>query len=285
MKCTAVRRRKPAGCRDERLGVPNIGHVHRIADAALAALGVVVAVTAGYVLSHNNDSPASGSPTPPSVASRATTVPSPSAPISSAPATDQPSGAITSSALARPLVVAYLGDDWTSGEGATKQSKRFTTVMSHRLDVTEMNFGADGTGYAQSSTSGSNYRGRLEDVVAANPDVVVVSGGRNDVLNDPAAGVTQATRLFTKLHERLPGAKLVAIRPFWGDSDPPPELDTLASAIQQAVTNAGGTYLDIADPIHGHPEFMANDADPDDDGYAAIAKALRGPLAGVVGTS
>jgi lysophospholipase L1-like esterase len=41
----------------------------------------------------------------------------------------------------------------------------------------------------------------------------------------------------------------------------------------------GGTYLDIPDPIHGHPGFMADAADPNDRGYAAIAAALEPQLA------
>jgi lysophospholipase L1-like esterase len=264
--------------------------VSRIVDAGLAALGVVVAVTVGYVLTHNDDAPASGSPTPPSVASRITEVPSPSevpgSVAGSVPGSDATKAPGSGSASAeQPVVVAWLGDDWTAGAGASKQRKRFTTVVSRRLDVTELNFGADGTGYAQSSADGTAYRGRLADVVAAHPDVVVVSGGRNDVLNDPDTAATRARKLFAQLHRELPDAQLVAIRPFWGDSDPPAALDTLANSIRQAVTDVGGTYLDIADPIHGHPEYMADDADPDDDGYAAIASALREPIAGVVATS
>jgi lysophospholipase L1-like esterase len=53
---------------------------------------------------------------------------------------------------------------------------------------------------------------------------------------------------------------------------------SLGAAIEDGVTAAGGTYLDLEDPIHGHPGFMADLADPNDDGYAAIAAALAPEL-------
>ena len=64
----------------------------------------------------------------------------------------------------------------------------------------------------------------------------------------------------------------------WGDSDKPPEVVAVGQAVKSAVTAAGGKYLDIADPLHGHPGFMADAGDPDDDGYAAIAAALEPKL-------
>jgi lysophospholipase L1-like esterase len=52
----------------------------------------------------------------------------------------------------------------------------------------------------------------------------------------------------------------------------------LGSAVRQGVTAAGGTYLDLPDPIHGHPSYMADLADPNNQGYAAIAAALAPDL-------
>ena len=66
----------------------------------------------------------------------------------------------------------------------------------------------------------------------------------------------------------------LAVAPTWGDSDPPSGLADLAGAVKKAVTAVGGTYLSVRDPVRGHPDYMADDADPDDAGYAAIAKAL-----------
>jgi lysophospholipase L1-like esterase len=51
-------------------------------------------------------------------------------------------------------------------------------------------------------------------------------------------------------------------------------MAALSRAVKKAVTDVGGHYLDLADPIHGHPEYMADEADPNNEGYAAIAAAV-----------
>jgi hypothetical protein len=54
-------------------------------------------------------------------------------------------------------------------------------------------------------------------------------------------------------------------------------MTSLGQAVKAAVGAVGGTYLDLADPVHGHSNFMASATDPNDAGYAAIAHAV-GPL-------
>jgi len=76
----------------------------------------------------------------------------------------------------------------------------------------------------------------------------------------------------------LPDAKIVAVAPWWGDSTHPSVLDSIGSAIKDGVTAAGGTYLDIDDPLVGHSDWMANAADPNDKGYQAIAESLEPKL-------
>jgi len=169
-------------------------------------------------------------------------------------------------------VVAFFGDDWTSGAGASSKKKRFSSIVSTKLGLLERNFGQTGTGY-------SSYGDRVADVAAAKPDVVVVAGGRNDIVDGRAgAAVSGAKKLFAALHAKLPDAVLVAVAPMWGDSDPLPALKDLAAEVKKAVTAAGGKYLDIPDPVNGHPEYMADAADPGDNGYAAIADAIEPAL-------
>ncbi|HVU92448.1 MAG TPA: SGNH/GDSL hydrolase family protein [Jatrophihabitans sp.] len=228
-------------------------------NTLLAALVTVVAGAAVYVLTDDGGRTSStGAPVRP-------------APAGSTPA----SGSAPASPSAPPApVVAYLGDDWTSGRGASSPAKRFTTLLAKKLKVQERNFGEPGTGYAKSSGQHGPYRSRIDAIAAVHPEAVVVSGGRNDVRGDPAAAVTQARKLFPRLRARLPHATLIAVTPFWGDSNPPVALVAIAQAVKQGVTAAGGVYLDVPDPIRGHPKYMRTAADPNDRGYAAIAAAL-----------
>lgn len=246
--------------------------MQRIANWVLAALAVLVFVAAIYVVAHNDDPP-SAVGTPPqasglvtSSSSRAPT----SAPVSAS------GSAATPPVIAQP-VVAFLGDDWTAGAGASKKSKRFTTIVSKDLGLDERNFGTVGSGYA----AGGPYADRISEVAAAHPSVVVVSGGRNDYADSGSAS-DGARKLFKDLRKALPNAVLIAIAPMWGDSDLPPGLATLSQAVKGAVRAVNGTYLDIADPLHGRPALMADAVDPDDEGYAAITKAVEPRLARVL---
>jgi len=245
--------------------------VHRIANVALALLGAVVFGLAGYVVLRDDHPPRGAAAGPPSSPPALTPTGSSGPPRSGPPGTSAP-------AVVSAPVVAFLGDDWTAGTGASRSGARFTTRLSRRLDLRERNFGADGSGYAKSGPDAGPYRTRLDDVVAAHPDVVVVSGGRNDRADDPATAAARARALFAALHARLPASRIVALAPWWGDSSAPGVIVDLGRAVRNGVTAVGGTYLDLPDPLYGHPEFMADDADPNDRGYAAIADAVAGRL-------
>jgi lysophospholipase L1-like esterase len=181
----------------------------------------------------------------------------------------------SSSGTTAHVVVAFLGDDYTKGVGASAPGKRFTTLIAGSLKLTERNFGVDGSGYARRGYGGKIYANSVDRLVMSNPSAVVVSGGRNDVTDDSSTFAAAAHALFAELHKKLPHASLIAIAPLWGDSDHPAELAGLAAVIESAVQDAGGTYVDLPDPLHNRPNDMADDADPNDAGYAAIAAALR----------
>jgi lysophospholipase L1-like esterase len=251
--------------------------VNRTGNTVLAVLAVLELSAAVYVVTHNDAPKQDVAGSVPAQQQQAPVVSSSSTPPLGVAATNTSRGPV-----AGQLVVAFLGDDWTAGAGASRKGKRFTSLVASALGMDEQNFGIAGTGYAKASATGGAYGTRLGAVVASDPQVVVVSGGRND-RSDAAATVADAAQLiFAHLHTELPNAVLIAVAPFWGDSDLPPEMAALSSAVEQGVTDAGGSYLDLADPIHGHPDFMADDADPNDQGYAAIATALQPLLAPVL---
>lgn len=178
--------------------------------------------------------------------------------------------------------IAFLGDDYTAGVGASGSGKRFATRLATALNATEKNFGVAGAGYAKAGTGGKRYADRVDAIAAAKPNMVVVSGGRNDLGDDPATLATAAERLFAALRAKLPTAELVAVAPFWGDSDQPRKLTTIGSAVKTAVQKVGGAYLALSDPLYHHPGYMSDGADPNDAGYAAIAGALRPLLASLL---
>ena len=248
--------------------------MQRLSSWLIALLALAVFAAAGYVITKNDPVPDAGAVLP---------VPGVSTGASTSPVGGSSNASSGSSSARGRQVVAFLGDDWTAGVGASGKTKRYTRLLATALDLTEKNFGADGTGYAKATGSAGAYDTRVDDVVAARPDVVVVGGGRNDTSDYLPTLRNRIKALFAELHDRLPKARLVAVAPMWGDSDTPAELGPVAAAVRQYVTAAGGSYLDVADPIHGHPEYMAGAADPNDKGYAAIAAALKPKLRPLLG--
>lgn len=185
-----------------------------------------------------------------------------------------PVAATTPATIPVGTLIAFLGDDWTASTGAGSVRQGFVASVGASLHVPVRAFAVPGGGYAKRSSDGKTYAALVAAVVAAHPTVVVVSGGRNDV-GDYVPTMQQAARdLFTALHRALPRAALVGVAPWWGDSQHPQELTPVAAGVQAAVTAAGGDYVDGPDPLQGHPNWMADDADPNAAGYAAIAAAL-----------
>lgn len=242
--------------------------MHRLSTIAtwsIVVLAIIVFGAAGYVV-HASDPVRGGG--------RALPVPSTEAVNGSEAPGSTPASTPGSTDTAGRGTIAFLGDDWTAGVGASTSGKRFSSLVAASLGLQERNFGVDGTGYAKSSAAGGSYEKRVSDVVASHPDVVVVSGGRNDTSDDTDTLSSAIDTLFTTLHRKLPDATLIAVAPMWGDSDKPAALAPVTSAVQSAVDLVHGHYLKVADPIHGHANYMSDEADPDDTGYAAIAAAL-----------
>jgi GDSL-like Lipase/Acylhydrolase family len=201
--------------------------VNRILTALLLVLALGVAGAAVYLFTH--DDPVSKAGQTPGYQ---TSVPS------SAPSTTSASSPSATRTRAPLVRIAFLGDDYTLGKGASSPKKRFTALVGARLDVHETTIAADGAGYAKAPTDGSDYSALVAKVVAAEPDVVVVSGGRNDVYDSADTVRSAAVKLFATLHTRLPKATLVAVAPFWGDSSPPQTLAPVAAAVKAGVTSA-----------------------------------------------
>ena len=251
--------------------------VNRVWTALLLLASVVVAGAVGYVLVHNDKVPQAGQ-TP------GFTAPAPkSSDASSGAATGSTSASGTASTSrstdAPPARIVFLGDNWTTGLGVGHDAKKaFPALVSAALKVKDTVVGADGAGYAKHGKDDKDYADLITKVVASKPTIVVVSGGRNDVSDDVNTLKTAAKALFASLKSKLPNAKLIAVAPFWGDSDHPSDLAKVDDAVKAGVEAAGGKYLAIADPLHNHGDWMADDANPDEKGNAAIASALKPEL-------
>jgi acyl-CoA thioesterase I len=210
----------------------------------------------------------------------------PSPPVSAAlpmatQTTTQPSPTPSASATAGPQIVAFLGDSYAAGTGASTQSKRWADLVSLKQGWVEKNLSDNTTSYSTAGEpGGTSYSSRLTAVVATGAQIVVVSGGRNDVgvAAGQFRGDVRAT--FAGIQAGLPRARIIVVSPTWGNDPAPQRLTDLISIVKAEAERAGATYLDIGEPLFGQSSMMDVDGwHPNDAGHAAIAAAVERALA------
>jgi lysophospholipase L1-like esterase len=171
--------------------------------------------------------------------------------------------------------VAFYGDSYTLGTGASDESKRWSTIVSAERNWREVNPSVNGLGFVNNrSDFGSNDL--PEAIIAAEPDIVFVTMGLNDNFSfDFAADdiKKQITEDLTRLHDALPDARFIVVEPFWYTDDRPQSVETIIGWVRDAAAAIDADYIGGASRwIEGHPEWMASDGlHPNDDGYAEMA--------------
>lgn len=175
-------------------------------------------------------------------------------------------------------VVAFLGDSFTAGSGATGPTRRWTKLVSAANGWTEANFGFSGTNYATSGNvvGGTPYTERVQSIVAAAPEIVFVSAAGNSMGTDQSAGVRET---FQKLRAGLPKARIIATSPYFRAGEYPAVLKSFGTTIKAEVEAVGGEYMDLGNPLGARPDGMSDDGiHPNDAGYQLIADAVQARL-------
>jgi lysophospholipase L1-like esterase len=250
--------------------------------AGVAALVVVALVV--VVMALNRDSTLTNAVAivppsfPPAVSASSSPVASVSAPVSAPASSGAPSPVASVSVAPALPVVAFLGDDYTAGAGATSPATRWSSLVAEQYGWDEQNFGVAGTGYANGGTAGGTpYTARVAALAAKAPVIVIVAGGRFDIesANGPTTIKTGVTATFKALRAALPKAVIIAESPVWPLTKPPATLALVAADVKAAVTAVGGQYLDIGEPLFGLTADFGPHSLPNDAGYAALAKAFE----------
>lgn len=194
-----------------------------------------------------------------------------------------PAPATGSAASAQP-VAAFLGDSYTWGWGIPDRNRRWSTQVAQRMGWVEENFGVGGTGYFTYSDKGKAYRYRIDEITAAAPTIVVVSGGvndRRDMAADRGAVVDAVHQTYRRLREDLPKARIVAVGPTFLEQVTP-DLIALDGAVRDAADEVGAEYISLISPTYvlRPDEFDADGLHVNDDGHNAIADRVASALSG-----
>ena len=187
-----------------------------------------------------------------------------------------PGGAVTDRGTAEPRAV-FLGDSYTA---ASDDGGGYVPDTAEGMGWTPVLEAVGGTGYLATAPGSGPFGTRVDEVVADEPDVVVVQGSTNDV-GHPVADVRAAAReLYATLGSELPGAEVVVVGPL----DPPgvdrTRVDEIRTVLAEEAAAAGLSFID---PVAGEwldtgDELYADPVHPNEAGYGEFATELVAAL-------
>jgi lysophospholipase L1-like esterase len=178
--------------------------------------------------------------------------------------------------------VAFYGDSYTLGTGASSPEKRWSTIVSRERDWNEFNPSVNGLGFVNNRTVFGD--GDLPDlVIEAEPEIVFVTMGLNDNFSYDFSADDIREQIpadLERLREALPDARFIVVEPFWYTDERPVSVDVIIRWVEEAAAGIDADYIPGASRwIEGHPEWMADDGlHPNDEGYAAMAERMEDEL-------
>ena len=182
-------------------------------------------------------------------------------------------GVAFAASTTRPAVVA-IGDSIMEGHGLSANQAWVASVA--KQDGWKLtNLASDGSGFLKVGTKGDTFADQARAAIALHPSVVVVSGSSND-LGESDADLSAATTATLKMIRlALPAARIIAVSAVWGATALPAQMIAINNQVKAAVADVGGEYLNIGQPLSGHPELMQSDAvHPTAAGQLVLARAV-----------
>ncbi|MFJ4222905.1 SGNH/GDSL hydrolase family protein [Microbacterium sp. NPDC089695] len=184
-------------------------------------------------------------------------------------------------------LVAFYGDSYTLGTGASDEANRWSTVISAARGWREFNPSVNGLGFVNQRTSfGEDDLPAL--IIAEHPDIVFITMGLNDNFSyDLRADLIRETIVddLTRLRDELPDARFVVVEPFWYTDDRPDSVEIISGWVEDAAATIGADWIPGASRwLDGHyaeseDSWMAADGvHPSDEGYAEMAERMDAAL-------
>ncbi len=186
-------------------------------------------------------------------------------------------------------IVAFYGDSYTRGTGASSSEKRWSTIVSAARGWQEINRSENGLGFVnRRDRMGPGLDDIPAQIIADDPDIVFVTMGLNDNFSYDSA-VDRIHRTIDsdlqRLRDGLPGARIVVVEPFWYTADRPASVDVIAGWVADAAARIDADHIAGASHwLDGHyadatDSWMAGDGlHPNDTGYAHMAEEMDAAL-------
>ncbi|WP_314098541.1 SGNH/GDSL hydrolase family protein [Microbacterium foliorum] len=184
-------------------------------------------------------------------------------------------------------VVAFYGDSYTLGTGASDPALRWSSIISEQRGWQEFNPSVNGLGFVnhRSDFDGNDLP---ELVIAQDPDIVFVTMGLNDNFSyDRRAELIRTTIAddLTRLRDGLPDARIIVVEPFWYTDERPESVQTIIGWVEDAADGIDADWIPGASRwLDGHyagaeDSWMAGDGlHPSDIGYGHMAEEMDAAL-------
>jgi lysophospholipase L1-like esterase len=179
-------------------------------------------------------------------------------------------------------VVAFYGDSYTLGVGASDVSLRWSTIICAQRGWREFNPSVNGLGFVRNRAAFGVDVPAL--IVAQHPDIVFITMGLNDNFSYAVAAEQIHAAIvadLASLRAGLPNARFLVVEPFWYTDDRPESLEVIIGWVREEAARIGADWIPGASHwIEHHPEWMASDGlHPNDAGYARMAVEMDAALA------
>lgn len=185
--------------------------------------------------------------------------------------------------------VAFYGDSYTRGTGASAPEKRWSTIISAERGWFEINRSENGLGFVNRRASmGAGLDDIPAQIIEDRPDIVFVTMGLNDNFSyERAADEIRAAidSDLDRLRAGLPDARIIVVEPFWYTADRPESVDVIIGWMRDAAARIGADHVAGASRwLDGHyadsaDSWMAGDGlHPNDTGYARMAERMDAEL-------
>ncbi len=174
--------------------------------------------------------------------------------------------------------VVMIGDSIMKGHGLAARDA-WPALMGAQNDWRLDNLACDGAGFltvGSDSDCGETFAGLVAKAVALHPRTVIIEGSSNDFGESNSALLPETQAQLAELRAALPHAQIIGLSTVWGDTAVPAQLADVDAQVRDAVTRVGGQFLNIGQPLSGHPEWMqSDDVHPTVAGQRALAAAVQ----------
>lgn len=185
-----------------------------------------------------------------------------------------------SGAAPHPVVVT-IGDSIMKGHGL-KPSQAWPALMAAQHGWRLDNLACDGAGFlavGDDADCGETFAGLVAKAAALHPRTVIIEGSSNDFGQRDDDLLPETVSQLAQLRAALPDAQIIGLSTVWGDTAVPAQLNDINTQVRDAVERVGGQYLQIGQPLSGHPEWMQHDdVHPTAAGQLAIYAAVQAAL-------